>query len=336
MEKRSVNNVKLGAFVLGGLLFLVILLYMIGMNRNLFGSNYLLKARFANVQGLVAGNNVRFAGIEAGTVKKIEIINDTVIEISMLIDKKMLTIIRKNAIVSIGTEGLVGNKVVNIMPAKEPGALAAEGDILFSKKSVDTDEMLQTLSKTNNSAAIIAEELKTTIQRLNNSSAFWALLNDKSISQDLRASLANIHSVTEKAGSMAGNLEAIVTDIKDGKGSLGAILRDTSIAKNLNEAVVKIKAVGDEADSLAGEINKMVTGIRHDVNEGKGTVNALLKDSSMVIKLNASLDNIQKGTDGFNQNMEALKHNFLLRGYFRRLGKQQGKETKTQSDAGKN
>jgi phospholipid/cholesterol/gamma-HCH transport system substrate-binding protein len=79
MAKQGLNNIKLGAFVLGGLLFLVLLLYMIGKNRSLFGSTYELKVQFENVQGLVAGNNVRFAGIQAGTVKQINILNDTVI-----------------------------------------------------------------------------------------------------------------------------------------------------------------------------------------------------------------------------------------------------------------
>ena len=280
MAKRAVSNVKLGLFVLGGLLFLVLLLYMIGKNRSLFGSTYVLKARFENVQGLVAGNNVRFSGIQAGTVKRIKILSDTVIEVTMIIDTKMETIIRKNAIVSIGTDGLVGNKVVNIVPAGEPAPLAEEGDILVSKKSVNTDEMMQTLYKTNNDIADIAANLKTTVQQINNSSALWALLNDKSIPQDLRASLTNIRLATGKAGNMANNLHDIVMDVKNGKGSLGAILTDTSFAYNLNEAILKIKTVGDEADSLAGEINKVVAGIRQDVNSGKGTVNALLKDST--------------------------------------------------------
>lgn len=74
MEKRTFHNVKLGAFVLSGLLFLVLLLYMIGKNEYLFGSTFELKATFSNVQGLAAGNNVRFAGIESGTVSKIDII----------------------------------------------------------------------------------------------------------------------------------------------------------------------------------------------------------------------------------------------------------------------
>ena len=129
---------------------------------------------------------------------------------------------------------------------------------------------------------------------------------------------------------MVYNLNAIVMDVKNGKGSVGKLLTDTSFAKNLNEAILKIKTVGEEADSLAGEINEVVAGIRQDVNTGRGPVNALLKDSMMVINLNASLDNIQKGTDGFNQNMEALKHNFLLRGYFKKLEKQKAKELKQQ------
>jgi phospholipid/cholesterol/gamma-HCH transport system substrate-binding protein len=322
MAKQIINSVKLGAFVLGGLLFLVLLLYMIGKNQDLFGDTYDLKARFENIQGLVAGNNVRFSGIHAGTVKKVKILNDTTIEVTMIIDTKMQTIIRKNAMVSIGTDGLVGNKVVNITPAHQPAGLAVAGDLLLSKKAVDTDEMLQTLYRTNNDIAAISANLKTTVQRINNSNGLWALLSDQSIPKDVRAAVAHIRIAAAKAGNTVDHLNSIVIDVKNGKGSAGKILNDTAIAQNLNDAIVKIKAVGDEADALAGEINNMIKGIQKDITSGKGTANALLKDSVLAIRLNQSLENIQKGTDGFNQNMEALKHNFLLRGYFRKLEKQ--------------
>src|SRR5665647_791509 len=325
MAKKIVSNVKLGVFVLAGMLFLVILLYMIGKNRNLFGSNYMLKARFENIQGLVAGNNVRFSGIQAGTVKRINIINDTLIEVTMVIDKKMSKIIHKNAIASISTEGLVRNKVVNIVPSKRPAALAEEGDILVSKKAVNTDEILETLYNTNSDVAKIAAGLKTTVQRINNSSGLWNLLNDESIPGNLRVSVARIRVTTGKAVKIVNDLDEIIVGVKNGEGSVGAILKDTSFAKNLNDAILKINKVGNEADSITVEINKLVTSIQEDVNNGKGTVNALLKDSMMVKKIETSLDNIQKGTEGFNQNMEALKHNFLTRGYFRRLEKQKKK-----------
>ena len=321
MAKRSVNNVKLGAFVLAGLLFLVLLLYMIGKNRSLFSSNYILKARFVNVQGLVPGNNVRYSGIQTGTVKSIDIINDTTIEVSMSINTKMDEIIRKDAIVSIGSDGLVGNRVVNITPGETRAELAEEGDILPAKNPIDTDSILKTLSKTNNDVAEIVSGLKVTVERINKSAALWSILSDESLPEDLRQSASNIRSATSRAGLMADDLHDIVTDVKSGKGTVGTLLRDTAFANNLNQAVIKLKQAGTNADKLSLQMNTLLSGIQDDLSTGKGVANTILKDTSVVNKLNISLDNIQKGTDGFNQNMEALKNSFLLRGYFKRLEK---------------
>jgi len=332
MAKKTINTIKLGVFVTAGLLFLILLLYMIGKNRNLFGPSFILKAQFENVQGLVSGNNVRYSGIEVGTVKTINILSDTVMEVVMVVNDKMEKIIRNNAIVSIGSDGLMGNKVINISPVPitdgKQAPLVQEGNILFSRKPVSTDDMLQTLSKTNQDVAVIAAQLKSTVQRINNSTALWKILNDETLPQNLRMSAANVQLATARAAAMANDLQLLVTNIKNGKGSVGAVLTDTSFAKNLNGAIVKIKAVGDKADELAVALNAVVADVQQDVHNGKGTVNALLKDSLMVTKINGSLDNIQKGTDAFSQNMEALKHNFLFRGYFRKLEKQKQKESK--------
>src|SRR5688572_4506543 len=142
MANKTVNTIKLGAFVLSGLLFLILMLYMIGKNRNLFGPSFIVKAQFENVQGLVPGNNVRFSGIQIGTVKKINIINDTVIEVVMLVDDEMQQIIRNNAIVTIGSDGLMGNKVINISPAGSPAPFVTKGEILSSRKALNTEDML--------------------------------------------------------------------------------------------------------------------------------------------------------------------------------------------------
>jgi len=324
-ERKAINNIKLGFFVVAGLAFLVLLLYMIGRDQSMFGSNYKLRARFDHVQGLVSGNNVRYAGIEAGTVKKVSILNDTVIEVTMLIEKRMLSIIRKNALASIGTEGLVGNKVVNIMPAHEPADFAVEGDILPTRKSVSTDDMLNTLQETNNDIAFIARELKTTVTRINSSSALWNMLSDPGIPNDIRSSVHQIRQATGKANLMVNDLHDLVRDVKDGKGSVGTLLTDTAFAYNLNQLMMQYQQVGVQADSLAKEMQAMVASIRQDIDKGPGPVHSLLKDKSISDKLQQSLDNIQKGTDGFNQNMEALKHNFLFRGYFRKLEKKQKK-----------
>jgi phospholipid/cholesterol/gamma-HCH transport system substrate-binding protein len=330
MAKRIINTVKLGAFVLAGLLFLVLLLYMIGKDKNLFGSTYVLKVRFENTQGLVPGNNVRFSGIQTGTVKKVTILNDTTIEVTMVIDTKMKSIIRKNALVSIGTDGLVGNKVVNIVPARLPASLAIEGDLLVGKKAVYTEDILETLHATTLDVADIAGNLKITIQNINNSNSLWSLLNDQSIPGDVKVAVANVRLATQRAGYLVNNLNALLLDVQNGKGNLGTLLKDSAFVINLNNAVLKITAVAAETDSIAGEINRFVASVRQDVNTGKGPANAILKDSLMMVKINESMDNIQKGTEAFSENMEALKHNYFFRRYYKNLNKQKEKELKQQ------
>lgn len=318
MKKQLINNTKLGLFVLTGLLFLMILLYMIGRNRSLFGSNYLLKTRFENVQGLIPGNNVRYAGIQAGTVKKLQILNDTTVEVTMIVDTKMEDIIRKDAITSIGTDGLVGNKVVNIVPGELNAPIAKNGDLLTSKRPIDTEKILSTLSQTNNDVAIIVSGLKNTVERINNSSALWDLLSDDQMANNIKISAKNIQLATSKASSVSNDVQLIVDGLNKGNGSMGILLKDTILASNLNKTSHNLLLI-------TAQLNTVVSDIQRDINSGKGPANSLFKDTMMVNKINKSLTNIQMGTDGFNQNMEALKNSFLFRGYFKRQERQKAK-----------
>lgn len=328
MSASTSNNLRLGAFVMAGLLFLILILYMIGRNSNVFISNFQLRTQFRDAKGLQPGNNVRFAGTQIGTVKKVQILNDTTIEILFYIEEKNKVFIRKNSLTSIGSEGLVGNKVLNISPSEVPGLMAEENDILPVRETHDIDEMLETLYVTNNNVAIISEELKNTVHRFNNSTELWELLGSSDLSENLRASLLNIRRASAEAMVMVADVHTIISDVKKGEGSVGTLLKDTTFASNLNDAVTKIKLVGDNANLLADELNRTAHDLQQSVDSGKGTVNALLKDTVLAVKLNNSLSNIEKGTAHFNENMESLKHNFLFRGYFKKIERQQKKANK--------
>lgn len=330
MANQGENNIKLGVFVATGLFVLILSFYMIGKNHNLFGSNFIIRTRFPNLNGLVEGNNVLFSGLQAGTVKSIELINDTTIEVTLLIDNKVAPYIHKNAIAIIGTEGLMGNKVVNISPSPGVSPNVREGDLLVSQKQINIDDMLQTLSKTNSNIAGISDALKKTVTNINNS-AIMDLLSDKHIGISLRSSLNNINKTTANANAFTASLNNIVAGIKKGKGAAGVLLSDTGLAGNLKTAVVKLKAASDNANKLTIQLNNLVNNINHNVENGKGSINVLLNDSVTARNLSTSIENIQKGTDSFNQNMEALKHNFLFRGYFKNLEKQQRKEAEKAS-----
>lgn len=324
MANQGQNDVKLGFFVLTGLLALIFAFYMIGKNRNMFGSNFKLKAHFANLNGLMVGNNVLFSGIQAGTVKSIDIINDSSIEVVLLIGNKIQPFIHKNAIAAIGTEGLMGDKVVNITPGKGLSAKVAEGDLLAGREIVNTDEMLQTLSKTNNNISDISEALKSTVLRINNST-IWSLFNDKELVMKLKSTLNNIDQASANANQMTKSLNEMVTGVKHGKGAAGVLLSDTSLAMNLKQAVINMNSTTANANKLTLQLNKMLKQADDDLANGKGTLHLLLKDSLLTKSIKSTLQNVQEGTDGFNQNMEALKHNFLFRGYFKNLEKQQNK-----------
>jgi phospholipid/cholesterol/gamma-HCH transport system substrate-binding protein len=325
MADQGKNNIKLGVFVFAGLIALMLAFYLIGQNQNLFGSSFQLKARFSNLSGLMEGDNVLFSGINAGTVKSTEIINDTTIEVTMRISSDVKAYIHKNAVAGIGTEGLMGNKVVNIIPVKGNSPAVADGDLLAAQQGMDMDAIIATLSKTNNNAASISEGLKTTVLRLD-SSPVIALLMDKAVCQRLRSALQHLDETTENASEMTAGLNQVVANIKHGKGTAGMLLTDTAIAHNLKSAVSKIKSASDNANLMTVKLNHIVDGVNNDLADGNGPLHTLLRDTGMANNLSRTMVNLKNGTDGFNQNMEALKHNFLFRGYFKNLDKQKKKD----------
>lgn len=327
MARESTNNLKLGLFTLAGILFLVLTLYMIGKNQNLFGSNIRIKARFTNASGLVIGNNVRYSGIQVGTVKEVDLINDTSIEVTMLIDSKASRNILKNAIASIGTEGMIGNKVVNINPGAGSSTPIVEGDYISVKRVLNTDEMLETLAYTNQNIAEISDELKSTIININRSSALWNLLRDDTIRDDLKKSITNLRRTTAGTETAVQQIQQIIADVKAGKGNMGKLLMDTALITNLKSAIANLQTISTNAEIASISIRQLTDSINREVVNGRGTVNMVLKDTALTRKIQNSMTNIEKGTEAFNQNMEAARHNWLFRGYFKKQEKQRIKDS---------
>lgn len=328
MKKSITNTVKLGLFVLTGMFLLILSLYILGKNRKLFGASFELKTHFENVNGLVSGNNVRYSGIDVGSVSEVVILNDTVIEVTMNIDKKMKTFIRSNAVVSLGTDGLIGSRVVNISPGAGDAPLVAGGELLPSREEISTQAMLQTLHRTNENIAIITEELRATVHRINTSAQLTELLEDRSISANLKASLVHLHETTEKASALMTSANETMALASKGEGTIATLLTDTTLAAELQQAVRKIKTVESSAERLANDLDAIAISVDKEMNQGQGTVNALLKDSLMADRLRQTIENVEKGTAAFNVNMEAMRHNFLFKGYFKKLEKEKKKAEK--------
>jgi phospholipid/cholesterol/gamma-HCH transport system substrate-binding protein len=313
MSKEMTRNIRLGFFVVAGLLLLISSLYMIGSKRNLFNSTIKVNVTFHNVNGLIEGNNVRFNGIDVGTVSKIQIASDTILHVELVIDKNVSKFISSSSIASIGTDGLMGNKLVNITPGTGIGKPLEEGISLSSIKPIDMDETLRTLSKTNDNLQYITSDIKSIAQRISAKNTLWSILMDSSIAKNLKQSVSNITATTQNASNFSQTLNLTMTDIKNGKGTLGKLLNDTTLSSDINQTVANFNQSSKNAVTITNDLNTIV----NNTKKGEGTVGSLLKDTITAHNLNSAIVSLDKGAQGFNENMEALKHNFLFRKYFR-------------------
>jgi phospholipid/cholesterol/gamma-HCH transport system substrate-binding protein len=333
MAGKNKNITKLGIFVFTGIMLLIAALFLIGNYQHMFGSHYKLRANFSNVGGLKTGNNVRYAGVEVGTVKEMNIINDTTLEVTMLIEQKMKNVIRKNALASLGADGLLGNKVVNIVPQDASADFAVEGDILPSRTAIEFDDILRTLSGTSDNLGEITNGLKETVTKINKSDGLWKLLSDSGMAVSVRKASKNIERATVNAEMMTRDVKEMIADVKAGKGTAGAILRDTMMVNSLKTSLSELEQVAGQASQLAAELDAITENINKDIQEGPGPVHTALKDTAIAGNISRSLTNIEKGTEAFNQNMEAAKHNFLFRGYFKKQEKEKAKQQKQKQDS---
>jgi phospholipid/cholesterol/gamma-HCH transport system substrate-binding protein len=215
-------KVRLGLFVAGGLAIFILAIFIIGKQKNLFNPVFKLTASFYSVSGLQVGNNIRFSGINVGTVDNISIINDSTVMVDMFIRKEVNQFIKSDCIATIGSEGLIGDKLIIITQGSTDAPLARDGEQLDSNEPVEMDAIMASLAITANNAAVISDQLAQ-----------------------------------------------IMIKVNSGNGTMGRLIQDSTIAENLNETIV----------------------------------------------------NLKKSSKGLDENMNAAKENFLLKGYFNRREK---------------
>ena len=146
---KNKRAITVGIFIFLGLLILVIGVLTLGGQHKTFEKTILVKAVFDDVSGLQTGNNIWLAGVKIGTVRKVEFAGNSKVEVTMNIGQEAQPFIHKDSKAKIGSEGLIGNKIVVIYGGTPQSPKAASGDVLNVDKAVSTDEMMATLQKNN-------------------------------------------------------------------------------------------------------------------------------------------------------------------------------------------
>ena len=236
MDKHTIGfKIRLGLFVAGGFALFLFAIFIIGRQKNLFNPVFKISTTFYSVSGLQVGNNIRFSGINVGTVDKIQIINDSTVLVKMVVDKDVQKFIKTDCEVGIGSEGIIGDRVLNITQGSSDKPSVKDGDQLSSLEPIEMDAIMSNVNNTVSNAQVISEQLSE-----------------------------------------------IMFKINKGKGTLGRLIQDSSIAENINQTI----------------------------------------------------KNLKKSSKGLDENMEAAKHNFLFRGYFKKKEKKAEKE-KQEAEASK-
>jgi phospholipid/cholesterol/gamma-HCH transport system substrate-binding protein len=221
---------RLGLFITAGFVLFVLAIFLIGRQKHLFDPVIELKSNFRNVSGLQVGNNIRFSGINVGTVDNINIINDSTIQVDMIVKKSVQQFIKTDCKATIGSEGIIGSRILVITQGSSDAHPVKNGSFLASIEPVETDAIISSLSVTADNIQVIS-----------------------------------------------GQMAEIMFKINNGNGTLARLIEDSTISENFNQMII----------------------------------------------------NLKKGTKGLDENMEAAKSNFLLRGYFKK--KQKEKEEKAKA-----
>jgi phospholipid/cholesterol/gamma-HCH transport system substrate-binding protein len=188
-------KIRLGLFVAVGLAIFVLAVFIIGKQKNLFNPVFRLTTTFYNVSGLQVGNNIRFSGINVGTVDNISILNDSTVLVVMMIRNDVKKFIRADCRAAIGSEGLIGDKLIIITQGSFDYPLISEGQHLTSDEPVEMDAIMASLKVTADNAAIISDQLAEIMIKVNSGTGtLGRLISDSTIAGNLNQTMQNLKS----------------------------------------------------------------------------------------------------------------------------------------------
>ena len=205
-KKNTGNNIRLGVFVTFCLALLIGGIYFIGKSQQLFNNTFTINAVFKDINGLQIGNNVRLAGINVGVVDNLEIISDTSVKVELVIQENVRQFIKKDAKVVVGSDGLMGNKIVTITAGSKSTTSIKDNEFLLTVVPASVDEIIENLKATSENAAVITDGLATIIDNITEGrGTIGKLFMDTMFAENIDKSIVNIKQAT---GGLKENMDA--------------------------------------------------------------------------------------------------------------------------------
>ncbi len=258
----------------------------------MFTSTFRISGVFKDVGGLQAGNIVRFSGINVGTAENIKIISDTSVLVDMRIDEKVRQFIKKDAEAIIGSEGLLGNKILIITSGTSGTKGIENNDFIATNVPVSMDDIMNRLKTTSENAAHITDDLSHIVGTIRSGKGtIGKLIMDSTY---LKTPIDNVTNMTK-------DLSEIVSTVRAGKGTIGKLLMDSTY----------LQIPIDNAIRATSDLREIVKSVR----SGQGLMGRMLMDSTTAVTLDTTLINLKEATFQMKRLMERAKSSFLLWGF---------------------
>jgi phospholipid/cholesterol/gamma-HCH transport system substrate-binding protein len=277
------SNIRLGIYISSGVLLFIIVIYLIGSQQNMFQRNVRITATFTDVKGIRVGANVRFTGIDVGTVSKMVILSDTSVRIEMSVNEKVTSFIKKNSVATIASEGLMGSKIIVLMPGSPDEKSISDGDNLPTSPPVEIDDIIREIKISSEKISAVSSNLVDITNKINRGEGiFGKIFTDTLFAYNLSMTSQNLQEISER--------------VNRGEGLVGRIFADTSLANNI-----------DSASIIMEQISRNIEGITHKIDQGEGVFGRLLTDTSLTYNLYLASKNLNYST----ANLEKLSDNLI-------------------------
>lgn len=316
-QKRSVI---VGIFVFLGIVFLVLGILVIGNLKNTFKSKTEVFTMFDDVGGLQVGNNIWLSGVKIGSVSQLQFYGESKVKVGMKIDVKSQPFIHKDSFVKLGSDGLIGNKILVIYGGTPQSPPIESGDTLRTEKTFSSEEMINTLQENNKNLFSITSDLKIITGKIaKGDGSIGKLMNDDEVYTHLEAASRSLQNTAGQAQKLISSLNKFSEGLNK-EGTLAhQLTTDTTVFKSMRSSVIRLQQISDTA-------HVFISNLKEASSNPQTSIGVLLHDEEAGAHLKQTIINMESSSQKLDEDLEAAKHNFLLRGYFKKKDREKRKQ----------
>ncbi len=323
------RNIRAGLFLFVALAALVAMVFVLGRQQSLFSRKVRLNTSFANIGGLVVGTPVRLAGLDVGVVEDVAFDHDLhvkTVHVLLGIESRYMDRVRADSIASLGSKGLLGDMIVNITVGSAESPMLHKGDTLISKESIGLEEIVGTVQDALANIKTVAGDLgaalkglltkqvTTDVGRIVHSAAnltsqaesgnglVHALLYQRAMAEDVAAFVGSARKVGVTADRALRRIDGILDetdvpkalrDIQRAAAELADVVSAIKSGKGLAHTLIYEEDKSRLVENLTA-LSKALRTVGDDLEHGRGTVGALLKDPTLYSDLKIILGNVKR------------------------------------------